>query len=208
MLREYSAHSVWVLEFFRRCVAGHVSSVWQYADTVQAHKMYCVVVLFSVQFRFYSDVRGCDALWCDVVLQYVGCIFGVSVWSFRNAHSIWKNNLDATFLVLFRLVRSTLSGMITQLGLLKSGKWHFDVWAIGATRCHVLGRDTRVSIKFLPREDPARWNSAIRCERGNISWQIGATRCHPSKRSKATAIYHWKRWNRIGINWQWNQDHS
>ena len=103
---------------------------------------------------------------------------------------------------------ATLIGMITQLGLLKSGKWHFDVWAIGATRCHLLGRETRVSIKFLSREDPARWNSAIRCERGNISWQTGATRCHPSKRSKATAIYHWKRWNRIGINWQWNQDHS
>ena len=117
MLREYSAHSVWVLEFFRRCVAGHVSSVWQYADTVQAHKMYCVVVLFSVQFRFYSDVRGCDALWCDVVLQYVGCIFGVSVWSFSNEHSICNSKLDATFSVLFRLVWSMRSVLIETLNL-------------------------------------------------------------------------------------------
>ena len=77
--------------------------------------------------------------------------------------------------------------------------WHFDVWTIGSTSCHLLGKDTRIPIKFLSREDPARWNSTIHCERGNTSWHTGATRCQPSKRSKATAIYHWKRWNRNRI---------
>ena len=117
MLREYSYHSVWVLELFRRCIAGYVSSVWQNADTVQANKLYWVVVLFSVQVRFYCDVRGCDAFWCDVVLQYVGCIFGVSVWSFSNEHSKCNNKLDATFSVLFRLVWSMRSVLIVTLNL-------------------------------------------------------------------------------------------
>ena len=87
------------------------------------------------------------------------------------------------------------SGMITKLGLLKNGK-------NDTSMCERSGQPVVTSW----RETRARWNSAIHCERGNTSWQNGATRCHPSKRSKATAIYHWKRWK--NWNWQWNQDHS
>ena len=35
---------------------------------------------------------------------------------------------------------------------------------------NLLGKDTRVPTKFLSWEDPARWNSAIHCERCNTSW--------------------------------------
>ena len=56
-----------------------------------------------------------------------------------------------------------------------------------------LGKSTPVRIKFLSREDPARWKSAIHCERGIPRDRPGQTRCHPSKRNKATAIRHWKR---------------
>ena len=49
--------------------------------------------------------------------------------------------------------------------------------------------ETRVPNKFLSWEDPARY-----CGRGRT-----CTGCVPSKRSKATAIHHWKPRNRIRI---------
>ena len=62
------------------------------------------------------------------------------------------------------------SGMLTKLGLLKSGRErHFDVWSIGQPVV-TSWWGTRVPIKFLSREDPVRWNSAIHWERGNTSW--------------------------------------
>ena len=94
---------------------------------------------------------------------------------------------------------ATQSGMITKLGLLQSGKLTFRCVIDRDTHCNILGKDTRVPTKFLSWEDPALWNSAIHCERGNTSWSIEANRCDPSKRSKTTAIYNWKRWNRIRI---------
>ena len=84
--------------------------------------------------------------------------------------------------------------------------WSSQGWKTDTSMCDrsgqpvvTLGKDTRVPIKFLSWEDPARWNSAIHCERVNTSWSNGDTRCLPSNRSKATALCHWKRWNRILI---------
>ena len=77
--------------------------------------------------------------------------------------------------------------------------WYWDVRTTGETRCNFLVSDTRIPTWFLSRGNSAWWNRAICCEWGNTSWKIGETRCWSSKRSKATTICHWKRWNRIRI---------
>ena len=97
------------------------------------------------------------------------------------------------------IMNNLLKVLPQQATFSRVGNRYCDVRTIGATRCHFLGKDTRIPSRFLSRGNSARWNRAFHCERGNSSWQTGATRCHPSKRSKATAIYHWKRWNRIRI---------
>ena len=77
--------------------------------------------------------------------------------------------------------------------------WFWDIREIVATWYNFLEHDTKSSTWFLSWGNSSRRNRAIRCEWGNTSWQIGATWCWSSKRSKATTIYHWKRWNRIRI---------
>ena len=72
----------------------------------------------------------------------------------------------------------TLDWDWTGFSLSICGIWSFFVlgntiqtsWPNGATRCDLLVKDTRVPIKFLSWEDPARWNGAIHCERGHTSW--------------------------------------
>ena len=83
-----------------------------------------------------------------------------------------------------------------------SQEWKTDTEmceTIGEIWCNFLGNDTRIPTWILSGGNSAWWNRAIRCEWGNTSWKIGETRCWSSKRSKATTIYHWKRWNRIRI---------
>ena len=43
-------------------------------------------------------------------------------------------------------------GWLPSLVFSKVANWHFDVWAIGATRCDLLERDTRVLISFFHEE--------------------------------------------------------
>ena len=79
--------------------------------------------------------------------------------------------------------------------------WHFDVWAIGATRFHHLERDTWVSIEFLSPGDPARWNSAIQCERGHTLWLTGVTRCHPCGQDKTIVNECYRIWRKHSLIW-------
>ena len=94
MLPECSAHSVSVLELFRRCVAGHVSSIWQDAETVQAHKMYCVVVLFfchiSVFIAMCEDVTHSGVmLSCSVLVPFSVSVFGHLAMNIPYVQTIW-----------------------------------------------------------------------------------------------------------------------
>ena len=134
---------------------------------------------------------GEEKLWKSKSLEY-------ECWGERKDRETWyrpvtERQLSTTIIV------SNLWKVFSLSKLLKVENWYCDVRTIGAARCHFLGKDTRIPTRFLSRGNSARWNRAIHCERGNTSWQTGATRCWSSKRSKATAIYHWKRWNRITI---------
>ena len=79
-----------------------------------------------------------------------------------------------------------------------SQKWKADELMddrTGETRYNLLGKDTRVPIKFLSWEDQARYFG-----RGRESHdRTGQPVVLPSTRSKATAIHHWRRRNRIRI---------
>ena len=100
------------------------------------------------------------------------------------------------------------SGMITKLGLLKSGKLTHRCLIDRGNPMWPLGKKTRESPnKFLSWEDPAWWNRAIRCERGNTSWKIG---CDPMLILKEKQCH-----NNLSLetmkqnkNCQWNPDHS
>ena len=168
----------------------------------------------------HSEIGTNDEFWCKGAVERI-----VSDFSKLGEEKIWKlNSLEPdswergenratwcrqrpkdriwllSWTILWKLfLRKILKvGLITKLGLLKSGKL--------TLRC-VSDRDNpltplekrHVSLhKFLSQVDPALWNSAIHCEQGNTSWHTGVSRCHVSKRNNATAFYHWKR----------NQDHS
>ena len=77
---------------------------------------------------------------------------------------------------LIAKVPSNLSSSTSESPVKKLWKSDFlefeswERWWNGATRCNFLGNDSRVPIKFLSWEDTARWNSAVRGERGKSSW--------------------------------------
>ena len=71
--------------------------------------------------------------------------------------------------------------------------WQNDGWWNGATRCDLLGRNTRVPIKFLSWEDTARlngathsdWGKNLMTERGN-PWSLKEKQDHSNASLEAT----------------------
>ena len=89
--------------------------------------------------------------------------------------------------------KKQLADMLTKGNVTRDVWNHLRSMIEWETRCLPSKRSTRVSITFLS------WTQALHFGRRRESRWNGETCCLPLTRSKATAIHHWRRRNRIRI---------